>query len=200
MSGRGPVSASARKGSRPIVVRSVRWTDFDDLRETYYHLYEERDRGDRVGITLFRERPSLADEVAWFSGLYARSLRGYDVWSVAERDGHVVGNCHIARLGPSPASEQAHVGVLGILVQEAHRGTGVGTALLEHALGAARGRFEVVRLSVFTFNPGAKRLYARFGFVDCGHSPRAIKRGDEYFDEDEMVLLLGAPSGGPANP
>lgn len=186
------------KGSPPVLVRDVRWTDFDDLRETYYHLYEERDRGDRIGITLFRERPSLADEVAWFGGQYARALRGEDVWSVAEREGHVVGNCHIGRVGASPSSEQAHVGLLGILVNEAHRGTGVGTALLEHALAAARGRFEVVRLSVFTFNQDAKRLYARFGFVDSGHVPRAIRRGGAYFDEDEMVLLLDAPSGGPA--
>ena len=194
------MSGSAQVGSRPLVVRGVRWADFDDIREMYYHLYEERDRGAPVGITLFRERPSVADEIDWFSAQYARALRGDDVWSVAERGDRVVGNCHIGRVGASPLSEQAHVGVLGILVHEAHRGTGVGTALLEHALQQARGRFEVVRLSVFTFNQDAKRLYARFGFVDSGHVPRAIKRGTEYFDEDEMVLPLDAAPGGPANP
>ena len=187
-------------GSPSLLLRSVRWTDFDDLRETYYHLYEERDRGEPIGITLFRERPSLADEIDWFSRQYARVLRGDDVWSVAERNGHAGGNCHIGRVGPSSSSEQAHIGVLGILVNADHRGTGVGTALLRHALAEAGGRFEVVRLSVFSINQGAKRLYARFGFVDSGHGPRAIKRGNAYFDEDEMGLLLDAPSGSPANP
>ena len=194
------MSPSPPEVPRPLIVRAVRWTDFDDLRETYYRLYEERDRGAPVGITLFRERPSLLDEIDWFSSLYARALRGDDVWSVAERDGHVVGNCHIGRVGPSPLSEQAHVGVLGILVHEAHRGTGVGAALLTHALAEARGRFELVRLSVFTINQDAKRLYARFGFVDSGHVPRAVKRGHAYFDEDEMVLDLGARTGDPTNP
>lgn len=189
----------APEGRRPFLVRSVRWTDFDDLRETYYHLYEERDRGDAIGIPLFRTRPSLTDEVEWFSRLYARVLRGDDVWSVAERDGHAVGNCHIARVGPSASSELAHVGVLGILVDASHRGTGVGTGLLRHALAESRGRFEVVRLSVFTVNQDAKRLYARFGFVESGHVPRAVRRDGRYLDEDEMVLFLDPASGAPAN-
>ncbi len=192
------MAETRENGATPLVVRSVRWTDFDDLRETYYHLYEERDRGDRIGITLFRERPSLADEVGWFSQQYARVVRGDDVWSVAERDGRVVGNCHIGRLGPSPSSEQAHVGVLGILVDEDHRGKGVGTALLRHALREARDHFRVVRLSVFTVNQAAKRLYARFGFVDSGHLPRAVRRSGEYLDEDEMVLLFDDRSEAPA--
>ena len=185
---------------RPFLVRSVRWEDFDDIRETYFHLYEERDRGDRIGITLFRERPSLADEIDWFSHQYSRVARGDDLWSVAERNGHVVGNCHIGRLGPTPSSEQAHIGVLGILVAEPDRGTGVGTALLEHALASARGRFDVIRLSVFTINRDAQRLYARFGFVPSGHVPRAIRRGSEYFDEDEMVLVLDRGPAAAANP
>ena len=186
------MTKETRSDLGPTAVRAVQWSDFEDLRETYYHLYEERDRGDRIGITLFRERPSLSDEVEWFSHQYARVTSGDDVWVVAERDGRVVGNCHIGRLGPTRSSEQAHVGVLGILVKEAHRGTGVGSTLLDRALSEARSRFEVVRLSVFTINQGAKRLYARFGFVDVGRVPRAIRRGDEYFDEDEMVLLLDA--------
>jgi ribosomal protein S18 acetylase RimI-like enzyme len=180
-----------------MLVRTVRWSDFDDLREMYYALYDERDRGEFVGITLFGERPSLADEVAWFSGAYRSALEGDRVFSVAEEGGRVVGNCVVQRHAPNVRSEGGHVGVLGILVHRDHRGKGVGTALLTHALAACRGRFEVVRLSVFVKNARAKQLYERFGFVTVGRVPRAVRRGSEYFDEEEMALVLPP---GPANP
>jgi ribosomal protein S18 acetylase RimI-like enzyme len=174
-----------------MIVRSVRWSDFDDLRETYYRLYDERDQGETIGITLFRDRPSLVDEVDWFSHQYHRVLSGDCVMSVAEVDGRVVGNCVIDREGANVLSEAGHVGTLGILVDPAFRGKGVGSALLRHAIEACRGKFEVIRLSVFSANSRAQQLYRRFGFEVCGHVPRAVRRGSTYFDEDLMVLLLG---------
>jgi len=176
-----------------MIVRSVRWSDFDHTREIYYGLYDERDRGEPIGITLFENRPSLADEVDWFARQYHRVLAGDAVMSVAEVDGRVVGNCVIGRSGPNASSEMGHVGVLGILVDPAFRGKGVGSALLRHALDACRGKFEVVRLSVFSVNEKAQKLYRRFGFEVCGHVPRAVRRGTTYFDEEEMVLLLDRP-------
>jgi ribosomal protein S18 acetylase RimI-like enzyme len=173
-----------------MIVRSVRWSDFDDLRETYYHLYDERDRGEPIGITLFQDRPSLADEVEWFSRQYHRVLSGDAVMSVAEVDGRVVGNCVIDREGANATSEMGHIGVLGILVHAGFRGKGIGSALLRHALEACRGRFEVVRLAVFSANQNAQRLYRRFGFETVGHIPRAVRRGTTYFDEDEMLLFV----------
>ena len=59
-----------------------------------------------------------------------------------------------------------------------------------HPTKPANSHFEVVRLSVFATNPRAQRLYSRFGFVPVGRIPRAIRRGTEYIDEEEMVLLL----------
>jgi RimJ/RimL family protein N-acetyltransferase len=178
-----------------IVVRSVRWEDFHDLRETYWHLYEERDSGEPIGITLFGRRPSLADEVVWFEHMFRRVIDGDQIVVVAEIDGHVVGNCSIGRSGPT--SEQAHVGELGILVNAAHRGKGVGSALLERALSDARSKFEVVYLSVFTVNQRARRLYEKFGFSGCGQLPKAVKRGSAYFDLDRMVLDFSSHASGP---
>jgi len=39
-------------------------------------------------------------------------------------------------------------------------------------------------------NRGAQQLYRRFGFSVCGHLPRVVKRGNEYFDEEQMVLVF----------
>ncbi len=172
------------------VVRDVRWDDFHDLTQIYYHLYDERARGEPIGITLFEEPPGLSDEVEWFARLYRDVLAGHQITSVAEVDGHVVGNCSIRCHGPNALAETAHVAILGIIVDAPFRGRGIGEALMRHAIGRARGKFEVIRLTVFSVNERAQRLYRKLGFVHVGHQPRAIRRGERYFDEEEMVLLL----------
>jgi RimJ/RimL family protein N-acetyltransferase len=167
-----------------------------DLGKTYRQLYDERDAGELVGITLFAERPSPEDGKAWYERQRTRVESGEIIYLVAEVDGHAVGSCTIARVGPTETAEDAHVGELGILVGREMRGKGVGTALLERALSEARSRFEVVYLSVYSFNVRAQRLYERFGFRVCGRLPRAMKRGNRYFDSVRMALVFeDTPSG-----
>jgi RimJ/RimL family protein N-acetyltransferase len=174
-----------------LVVRELRWSDFEPLRDLYFLLYEERKVQRDIGFTLHRSRPSNLEEVGWFSGLYRAVQSGDSLASVAERNGQVVGSCVVSRVGPSESSEAAHYGLLGILVHRDHRGAGVGRALLAHALGQCRGKFELVRLSVFSVNVRARKLYEEFGFRYIGTVPRHVRRDGEYFDEDLMVLDLG---------
>ena len=181
-----------------VLLREVRWNDFDDLREIYYRLYDERARGEPIGITLHGERPSLADEVDWFARMYRDVLNGEQILSVAEVDGRVIGSCSVRRHGSSASFEGGHVAVLGIVVAEAHRGRGIGEALMRHAIERCRGKFEVIRLTVFSVNERARRLYRRVGFVETGHQPRGVRRGDQYYDEEEMTHFLGSASAGPA--
>jgi len=184
----------------PATVRPLRWGDFDDLREIYFHLYDERAAGYPIGIHLYDRRPSLADESVWFQNHFRAASEGDEIFLVAERAEHVVGSCTIGPMGAGPRSEEGHVGQLGIIVHHEHRGVGVGTALLERSLAEARSKFELVYLSVFSVNQGAQKLYRRFGFVPCGHFPRIVKRGGEYFDEERMVLnFSAAPDGTGAN-
>lgn len=133
--------------------------------------------------------------MGWFEGHFRKVLDGDEIFLVAEIGGHAVGSVTIGRATPGTASEQSHVGELGILVDHDHRGMGAGTALLERALAEARSKFEVVYLSVFSINEGAQRLYRRFGFSACGHLPRAVKRGGLYFDQERMVLDFSSPPG-----
>jgi len=183
-----------------MLVRDLRWNDFDPLTEMYYHLYEERGAGEPIGISLFAERPSLADEVEWFANLFRKSLERQWFTAVAEDGGRAIGSCTIQPQAPRPDSELGHVGVLGILVDHRFRGRGAGRAMMDSALHQARGRFEIVRLSVFADNLRAKELYRRVGFEPYGRLPRAIRRGDRYIDEEFMFLDLGKWSPPPSAP
>jgi RimJ/RimL family protein N-acetyltransferase len=182
---------ASRKGAVAFVLRELRWEDFPSRRDGYFALYDEVKENPELGLTLMAERPSEEGEAGWFSDLYRAALRGDTVVVVGEMDGKAVGMATIApaRFG-GRASENAHVGILGILVDRPYRGRGLGEALLVRALELARARFERVRLAVFSVNVRAKRLYERLGFRTVGHLEGEVKRGGRYLDEELMTLHL----------
>jgi ribosomal protein S18 acetylase RimI-like enzyme len=85
---------------------------------------------------------------------------------VAERGGEVVGYSYAGVEGGDYMSLRGPAGVLhDIVVDDAHRGQGVGTMLLEAATDALRQR-GVRRVVLWTAerNESAQRLFARAGF------------------------------------
>jgi ribosomal protein S18 acetylase RimI-like enzyme len=85
---------------------------------------------------------------------------------VAERDGEVIGYTYAGAEGTDYMSLRGPAGVLyDIVVEPAHRGQGIGRALLEATLEAlkAKGVPRVV-LSTAERNESAQRLFARAGF------------------------------------
>ena len=182
------------------ILRDLRSKDREDLIRGYLDLYREREAGEPIGILLFTTPPLWEEELKWFESVQRSVASGAKIVVVAEVDGHAVGLCEATRHGPSsPNHEMAHVADLGILVQRAHRGRGVGEALLREVLARCRGRFEIVILSVFADNARAKRLYRKLGFRPYGSLPGGLKRGNRYIDSDLMFLDLrtGAPEGAP---
>jgi len=94
--------------------------------------------------------------------------RGYS--AVAELDGEIVGVCAIEWQNPFWVDE-VHAWVPDLIVDEAHRGRGIGRALLldglQHAaaLGAAQ-----IGLESGPQRQAAHRLYRSMGFVEPGHT------------------------------
>jgi ribosomal protein S18 acetylase RimI-like enzyme len=87
--------------------------------------------------------------------------------------------------------KDAHKGfVWGFYVEPWCRGMGVGEALIDAVLAAARGVVEQLTLTVVEENDGAIRLYKRFGFVRYGVEPRALKSEAGYSNEVLMVRFL----------
>jgi len=115
---------------------------------------------------IFHDAPGdliTADEAA------AAAADPDQLWRVAILDDVVVGYLH-AEVQRTPASRykrpaaRLHVHQMGVAA--AHRGEGVGHALLVHARAEAQSRaLPEVSLEVYTFNSAARAFYEREGFV-----------------------------------
>jgi ribosomal protein S18 acetylase RimI-like enzyme len=92
--------------------------------------------------------------------------------------------------------KQRHKGwIWGVFVSPAARGKGVGRALLTRTLEEARALAGVIsiRLTVAMSQEPARRLYQVLGFRSLGVEPRALKIGNQYVDEEHMILELEGP-------
>jgi RimJ/RimL family protein N-acetyltransferase len=105
---------------------------------------------------------------------------------VAEAEEGIVGRLSIAR-DAHPASR--HVADLGLMVAGSHRRRGVGTALLDAAVGWARvNGIRKLELHVFPHNAAAIALYEKYGFRREGYRRAHYRRENGYVDAILMAL------------
>ena len=163
------------------MVRRVEEGDFD----AWFELFDEVAREGRWSGSdgpqdPERLRPGFGDAIR--SDRAARFL--------AEIDGGLVGELGVF----------VHAGVadLGMMVRDGHRGTGIGSALMEACLAWCReAPVHKVTLAVFPHNAAALSLYRRFGFVAEGRQVRQWRRRTgELWDAITMGLVLDDTSPG----
>jgi RimJ/RimL family protein N-acetyltransferase len=117
-----------------------------------------------------------------------RNLRENRPHFVALHEGSVVGWCDIASLD-RPVF--AHSGVLGMGVVAAHRGRGIGGALIRAALGkAAATGLTRIELTVREPNLRARALYEKLGFAVEGVKRDAVRIDGRRENLVCMALLL----------
>jgi ribosomal protein S18 acetylase RimI-like enzyme len=84
--------------------------------------------------------------------------------------------------------------IWGMFVAPAHRGVGIGRALVLAAIEHARSLegLRKIQLSVITTQPAARALYESLGFRSFGIDPEALCVDGKYLDEEYMNLPLHA--------
>jgi len=97
----------------------------------------------------------------------------------------------VAGFAPLKSPKAKHKGILwGMYLREAARGSGLAQALAQIVLEYARSQVEQVQLSVVSDNAQALSFYKSLGFESYGVEPRALKIGDDYFDEELLIHYL----------
>jgi RimJ/RimL family protein N-acetyltransferase len=166
-----------------IVIREAKPSDAEQLIAYVQRLSEEPESNIELSpgeftLTAPEEEEILAE--------YARSENS--LFLVAESGGQIVGalNCR-----GNQRQAIRHVVVLGMSVDRAWRGQGIGSQLLRHAIewAEATGIVSRIELLVFERNEAAIHLYRKFGFVVEGRRRKAIFRDGKYLDDLMMARL-----------
>ncbi|HUB10620.1 MAG TPA: GNAT family N-acetyltransferase [Acetobacteraceae bacterium] len=83
--------------------------------------------------------------------------------------------------------------VFSVYVDAAHRGGGLGFALVETAVAYARAAgVRMLYLTVTVGNDAARRVYERLGFRGIAVEPRALLVNGTFYDDEHMALDLDA--------
>lgn len=99
----------------------------------------------------------------------------------------IVGDLGVAEVRPH--LKYRHRAYMGVSIQQAYCGCGLGSRMLEIALEQAKQNgFEQVELSVFSDNERAMGLYEKYGFQKFGMTPRAFKLKDGSY-RDEIIMV-----------
>lgn len=86
-----------------------------------------------------------------------------------------------------------HKGILwGMYIAPESRGKGLGRKLVQEAILRASSLNELKQLilAVVIKNTTARALYLSLGFKSYGMEPASLKVGEEYLDDDMMILRL----------
>lgn len=101
-------------------------------------------------------------------GLARLPLRPGALYLVAWEEGTPVGHAHLSETAPPEVGD--------VEVLRAHRGRGLGTALMRAAEQAAAERgHDRLRLTVSATAGGPQSLYRRLGYVDTGMPSRRVQ-------------------------
>ncbi|WP_026513324.1 GNAT family N-acetyltransferase [Butyrivibrio sp. LB2008] len=172
------------KLGRTVVIRSARPEDAEALveymkttsAETPYLIREPEE------ITITKD-----DEVNFIEGKMAGKR---ELMLVATIDGKHVGNCSFT--GIAPFNRFKHRCDVAIALYKEYCGCGIGKAMFETLLGAAKkAGYEQAELEVVAGNKNAIALYEKFGFEKCGTFPDYMKYSDgTYADAYRMIKKL----------
>ena len=157
------------------IFRAFRLYSLREAPHAFTNSFEEYSQ-QTVEATARRFREQVASQVDFMLGAF--------------EDGQLLGSVGFYR---ETALKLRHKGYLiSMYVTPEYRSRGIARALLMGAIDRVKRLPDLkqILLGVVETQTAAKRLYESLGFVVYGREPDAVKIGDEYFDEEFMLLKL----------
>lgn len=130
---------------------------------------------DEITLTVSQEAQYIEEMNAKAGGLLLGAFLGREI----------TGLCNIRSVAPN--ERYHHRADMGIMVAKKHWGKGIGSAMMQTLIEAAKETaFEQIELDVVSTNSAAIALYQKHGFVRYG----LLERGMKYRDGSYADLLL----------
>ena len=131
-----------------------------------------------------RESLTVEQEQAFLRGFLDDPIR---LMMVAEVDGRIAGNCQI---NFKTAIKTRHRCTVSIGLRQAYWNLGIGTAMFQEMIDAARRREGVVQmeLEVMEGNNRARALYEKMGFRIAAVHPNRVRLKDDTFLNEYLMI------------
>ena len=130
---------------------------------------------------------SYEEEQEWSQETFLEKFKSSAVFGVFIEGMLVSSAAFFIMEGP----KNQHKGYLwAVYTKPSYRGKGLATQALKAVLEYARTCVRQVYLSCNVGNQEAYALYLKQGFKAYGRDPCSLKVGDQFFDEDLMVLMF----------
>ena len=141
---------------------------------------------------ILNKKFSFEEEKKWLEEQLELIKNRKTVLLIAESGKEVIATTNITQR----RGRQAHIGEFGISIRKGFRGIGLGSYLLEKIIKLAkkelRPRPKIIRLSVFSTNIPAIRLYKKFNFEKVAEIPKQIQFKGKLINELIMLLYLSS--------
>ncbi|MFB4158512.1 N-acetyltransferase family protein [Geomicrobium sp. JSM 1781026] len=164
----------------PYSIRKGKLDDSDEILQLQSSVISE----DKFLITTSAEfTPNFANQKEWMNKILENDR---ETIIVAEFEAKVIGWIIFQS---HDRKRLQHTGSFGMAVSKAHRGTGVGKALVESLLLWAEKNtyIEKISLGVFSTNHRAISLYKKIGFIEEGRKVKEIKIDNHQYIDDIMM-------------
>ena len=168
------------KDGRACILRNGTASDGQALLDVFNLTHEQTD----FLLTYPEEHRYTAQQEADF--LQAKTDSADEIELLAELDGKVVGSAGINYVGRK--EKIRHRAELGISVDKAYWGLGIGRALTEACTECAKkAGYIQLELEVVAENRSAIALYESVGFVEYGRNPKGFR--SRFIGWQEVVLM-----------
>ena len=133
---------------------------------------------------------SLKQEKEWLKAQLIGIKAKRTVFLKAQDNNKIIGNININL----SKERQNHVGTFGITIRKGYRGIGIGNYLMKEIMKLAKKELKpkpkIIRLSVFSTNRAAIKLYKKYGFKKAAKIPDQFNYKGKLISEIVMLCYL----------
>jgi ribosomal protein S18 acetylase RimI-like enzyme len=173
------------KTGETISIRHLIKSDIDGVWHNFNDVIEEG-----LYLPVFFPVRSQLEKDSWYHNIKNEK----EICIVAENPNlkppyNIIGQCEISHSNWDAA---AHVGILGIIVNEKYRNLSIGRNLIDLALQESKrlNNKEKITLSSFSTNDRAIHLFKKLGFKVVGVRKKQFLMDSKYVDEVMMELWI----------
>ena len=172
-------------GDKKISIRKLSKGDLRNVKKFQDFINSFVEEKAKIAIN---RKLSLREEREWMKDVLKKLKSRKEIFLFAECDNKIIGTTSVEL----DRWRKSHIGNFGITIRNGYRRMGLGKYLMGEILKLARKELKpkpkIIRLTVYSNNKPAIKLYKKLGFKKVAKIPKQIQYKGKLLDEIIMLL------------